>query len=114
MILPNFRGTLIIFIGYLCLLAWIPDSRAEEELEEIKSYNQLLNEVFQAETVYPQEEGEVQLLLGPAFSDEDDRNLFHVPFSIEYRVIQKWQNLSQIQTKFPVSKDGPFNQDDFQ
>jgi len=113
MILPNFRGTLIIFIGYLCLLAWIPDSRAEEELEEIKSYNQLLNEVFQAETVYPQEEGEVQLLLGPAFSDGDDRNLFQVPFSIEYRMIQKWQNLSQIQTKFSISKDSLLNQGNF-
>ena len=113
MFLPIFRGTLIIFIGYLCLLAWIPDSRAEEELEEIKSYNQLLNEVFQAETVYPQEEGEVQLLLGLAFSDGDNRNLFRVPLSIEYRVTQKWQNLRRIQTKFSVLKDGPFNQDHF-
>ncbi len=91
MILPIFRGTLIIFIGYLCLLAWIPDSRAEEELEEIKSYNQLLNEVFQAETVYPQEKGEVQLLLRPTFSDRDDRNLFQVPFSIEYGITDVWQ-----------------------
>ena len=113
MFLPIFRGTLIIFIGYLCLLAWIPDSRAEEELEEIKSYNQLLNEVFQAETVYPQEEGGAQLLLGPAFSDGDDRNLFQGPFSIEYRVIQKWRNLTQIQTKFSISNDGSLNQDNF-
>jgi len=69
--------------------------------------------MFQAETAYPQEEGEVQLLLGPAFNDGDDRNLFQVPFSIEYRVIQKWQNLSQIQTKFSISIDGSLNQDDF-
>ena len=30
------------------------------------------------------------------------------------RVIRKWQNLSQIQTKFLVPKDGSLNQDDFQ
>ncbi len=69
--------------------------------------------MFQAETVYPQEEGEVPLLLGPKFRDGDDRNWFQVPFGIEYRVIQKWQNLRQIQTKLSVSNDGSFNQDDF-
>ncbi|MCH7500178.1 MAG: hypothetical protein IH886_09240 [Nitrospinae bacterium] len=47
--------------------------------------------MFQAETVYPQAEGEVQLLLGPTFSDGEDRNLFQVPFSIEYGITDVWQ-----------------------
>lgn len=82
-----------IVFPILCFwfLGLVPLSWAEEEQEEIKSYNQLLNEVFQAETVYPQEEGEVQLLLGPTFSDGDDRNLFQVPFSIEYGITDVWQ-----------------------
>jgi Putative MetA-pathway of phenol degradation len=91
MILAVFRRTLIIFIGYLFLFAWVPDSRAEEEPEKIKSYNQLLNEVFQAETVYPQEEGEVQMLLGSTLSDGDARNLFQIPFDVEYGITDVWQ-----------------------
>jgi hypothetical protein len=35
MILPVFKRTLIIFIGYLFLFAWVPDSRAEEEQAKI-------------------------------------------------------------------------------
>jgi hypothetical protein len=61
------------------------------EEEEQKSYIQPLNEVFQTETIYPQEQGEVQLQISPTFSEGNNRKLFKVPLSIEYGITDFWQ-----------------------
>ena len=66
-----------------------PNLWAEEE--ERKSYIQPLNEVFQTETIYPQEQGEVQLQISPTFSEGSNRKLFKTPLSLEYGITNFWQ-----------------------
>ena len=51
----------------------------------------MLEEVFQTETVYPQEAGEFQLQVSPTFREGDDRDIFQVPVSIEYGLTDHWQ-----------------------
>jgi hypothetical protein len=75
-----------VFLGFGL---FTPNLWAEEE--ERKSYIQPLNEVFQTETIYPQEQGEVQLQISPTFSEGSNRKLFKVPLSIEYGITDFWQ-----------------------
>ena len=54
-------------------------------------YHEWVNEVFQSETVYPQEEGEVQVSVGALFErgDEDRRSV--TPLALEYGITSAWQ-----------------------
>ena len=86
----NFLLGLLISLGVVgfCLGLWVQNSWAEEEK---KAYVQPLNEVFQTETVYTQEQGEVQLQLSPNFREGRQRNLFQIPLTIEYGITDFWQ-----------------------
>lgn len=59
--------------------------------ETNEDYKQLLNEVFQTDLVYPQDQGEVQLGLEPNFSEGDERDVFQLPFAVEYGITDDWQ-----------------------
>ncbi len=50
-----------------------------------------IEEVFQAELVYPQEQGEVQVTILPRFSRSESQNIALVPFSLEYGITDSWQ-----------------------
>jgi hypothetical protein len=82
-LLPSLMRLLVIA---LCI-ALVPSSLWAEE----KNYSQPLNELFQTETVYPQEQGEMQLQLSTKFSEGDKRDLIQIPFSIEYGITDFWQ-----------------------
>src|SRR5215469_10045714 len=50
-----------------------------------------LEELFQSETVYPQEKGEFQLTLMPRFLDHRHGNAFVSPVGFEYGLTDSWQ-----------------------
>ncbi|MBC8283705.1 MAG: hypothetical protein H8E32_07820 [Nitrospinae bacterium] len=77
-----FICSMFLGLGWLVSSGW-----AEEE----KSFFQPLNEVFQSDTVYPQEEGEVQLQISPSFSEGSNRKIFKTPLIIEYGITDFWQ-----------------------
>lgn len=52
---------------------------------------QPLQELFQTETVYPQEKGETQLTFVSKFSRNREHRLFEMPLGIEYGLTDKWQ-----------------------
>lgn len=76
-----------ILFGMMILL---PKVWAEEGEPE-RNYEQPLQEVFQTELVYPQEEGEVQFTLAPKFSEGDDRDIIQIPIIVEYGITDSWQ-----------------------
>jgi hypothetical protein len=82
------KGLIVFFSGvWLCFVLLLPTWAEEEK----KGYIQPLNEVFQTETVYPQEQGEVQIQISPTFSEGDNRNLFQIPLALEYGITDSWQ-----------------------
>lgn len=53
--------------------------------------SQPIEEVFQAEVVYPQEQGEVQVTTAPRFSRGEFQDVGMVPLSLEYGLTNAWQ-----------------------
>lgn len=56
-----------------------------------RNYFQPLQDVFQADLVYPQEKNEVQLTLIPEFQSSDDYYHFQFPVIVEYGLTDNWQ-----------------------
>lgn len=50
-----------------------------------------LQELFQTETVYPQEKGEFQVTFASKFSKGAERKLFETPVAMEYGISDRWQ-----------------------
>ena len=73
-----------VFSALLSAPAWA-DSDAK------KTYVQLLNEVFQAELVYPQGPGEVQITLEYGFSKGEGEQSFEIPLGVEIGITDSWQ-----------------------
>ncbi len=76
----------VLFLPFLLLCTPITNA-AEEEEED----NQLLNELFQSETVYPQDQGEIQFTFVPEFRAGMTRNRFLFPFLVEFGLTDAWQ-----------------------
>jgi hypothetical protein len=74
------------------LLVWVVSlvlgDPAWAESDAKKGYVQLLNEVFQAELVYPQGVGEVQLTLVPTYSKGKNSKDFQLPLHSEYGITE--------------------------
>lgn len=62
-----------------------------QEEEEEKGYTQPLQELFQTESVYPQEKGEVQLTLVLNYNKTRPDASYLFPFSLEYGITDSWQ-----------------------
>lgn len=62
---------------------------AEEEKD--RDYIQPLQEVFQSDLVFPQDEGEVQFTFSPRFRNGKVQNFIQVPLEIEYGVTDNFQ-----------------------
>jgi len=75
-------------IAIALLLSPIAALRAEEPQEESQ---QLVQEVFQSELVYPQDKGEVQITAGSVWHDERGGRLNEVPLQLEYGLTDRWQ-----------------------
>lgn len=54
-------------------------------------YEQPIQEVFQSELVFPQEQGEVQLTLSPEFSKGSEAKVTVAPLTIELGLTDNWQ-----------------------
>ena len=68
----------------------MPAALLAQEEERGRPYRQLINEYFLTGSVYPQEQGEVQLTLLPSVSaSETDRTV--LPFAVEYGISDRWQ-----------------------
>src|SRR5580765_6843396 len=52
---------------------------------------QPVQELFQTDLVYPQEAGELQLTLAPAFRRERDASVSEISVSLEYGLTDAWQ-----------------------
>lgn len=50
-----------------------------------------LQELFQTETVYPQEKGEIQFTFSSKFNKSAERKLFETPVAVEYGLSDRWQ-----------------------
>jgi hypothetical protein len=91
---------LSVFTCFLCLhSAWIV---AQESAA--KSYRQPIQDVFQTELVYPQEEGEVQITFSPEFRRGSGANHLALPFLAEYGLTDSWQvelRWNAFQGRFP-------------
>lgn len=77
------------------LVVWVVSlvlgAPAWAESDAKKGYVQLLNEVFQAELVYPQGVGEVQLTLVPTYSKGADSKDFIMPLHVEIGITDSWE-----------------------
>ena len=82
------RSKFFVALAALTLFALAPPrTHAQQEEEE-----QPLQEVFQAETVYPQDKGETQLTFTTRFrKDDDGARLTEPTFGAEYGLTDAWQ-----------------------
>lgn len=82
-------------LSHSVLMVWVVSlvlgAPAWAESDAKKGYVQLLNEVFQAEPVYPQDMGQVQLTLVPTYSKGTESKVFELPLEIEYGITDSWQ-----------------------
>lgn len=62
------------------------DDPEAEDVEDEREWELLLNEVLGATVVYPQEQGEIQLTLAPAYAHGRGRHLAHVTYATEIGV----------------------------
>lgn len=74
--------TLTFTILYTTAVLW-----AQEEEEE----QQLIQEVFQTELVYPQEAGEFQVTVMPRLDKSETSDLLVAPLILEYGITDSWQ-----------------------
>ncbi|MBI2082858.1 MAG: hypothetical protein HYT76_04735 [Deltaproteobacteria bacterium] len=56
-----------------------------------RDYEQMIQEVFQTQLVYPQEAGEFQFILQPAFFEGSGRDLLLAPLKVELGLTDHWQ-----------------------
>ncbi|MEO8379114.1 MAG: hypothetical protein ABI779_05580 [Acidobacteriota bacterium] len=67
------------------------DKAEPADAEEREESQQLVQEVFQTELVYPQEKGEVQVTAAVNWNEEQDGRTKEVPLSLEYGLTDAWQ-----------------------
>ena len=83
---------------------------ASSDIEETKTVYQPIQEMFQSNLVYPQEEGEIQLTFFPSYRKKTESELTRTFFEIEYgitdalQIIFEWDGLL-----YKNLKDGPTN-----
>ncbi|MCP5054580.1 MAG: hypothetical protein GY940_45860, partial [bacterium] len=96
----------IIIIGILLVCAPLA-LRGVGDKETVG--RQPLQELFQTETVYPQEKGELQLTLIANFNKKTHQNSLFVPMVIEYGITDNWQveieSGSYLYKKNPAGKE---------
>lgn len=64
---------------------------ANDDFNYKRGYEQIVQEVFIGEVVYPQERGEIQITVVPQYRDTDIEGLLEFPLTIEYGITNSWQ-----------------------
>lgn len=73
----------LIFLFLIPILAYHSQVKADD--------TDHIQELSQAEIVYPQERGAIQVSLSPAYNKSEDLDIFILPLSIEYGLTDAWQ-----------------------
>ncbi len=88
----------IIVASFVLTISLAKDDDDDNEEEE---YSQPVEEFFIAESVYPQEQFEVQFTFAPIISSESGEEKYQYPFSVEYGITDQLQ----IESGFGTSLD---------
>ncbi|MCP5108090.1 MAG: hypothetical protein GY950_32180, partial [bacterium] len=81
----------ILFLIILAVWGTCAPVPVLDALEKPEEEEQPLQELFQTETVYPQEKGEIQFSVIADFNKKKNRESLYFPLLIEYGITDNWQ-----------------------
>ena len=81
---------LLLLITFLCSIL-IYSRPGAVQAQKIEPLNQLVQEFFIAETVYPQEKKELQFTLRPVYWNNEQTETVRIPLQIEYGFTNRFQ-----------------------
>lgn len=85
----NLVALLLLFIPLQAAIA--DDDDNDRVLNSTNRDRRPIEELFKTDTVFPQEQGELELELGGEYQNQGRTHIFSIPLSVEYGLTDDWQ-----------------------